>query len=180
VGGNGLVAVPVGQHLPDRGRRPPRADAATPQPLATQPRLPDTGERRAAWAAWPAPAGSRLGGSQVRRRRAWNQAKPPTLTGLCALRSHPPEPLAAARQAAEVATNTCSKRARVARLGVHDPSKKRQGRCMHGCPATHPHRAGRTHRAENRKRSRQVPNSRATPRIFAVGFLMLTATNGHR
>jgi hypothetical protein len=93
VGGNGLVAVPVGQHLPDRGRRPPRADAATPQPLATQPRLPDTGERRAAWAAWPAPAGSRLGGSQVRRRRAWNQAKPPDahwslraqVTSTCAL-----------------------------------------------------------------------------------------------
>ena len=91
VGGNGLVAVPVGQHLPDRGRRPPRADVATPEPLATQPQLPDTGERRAAWAAWPAPAGSRPGGSQARRRRAWGQAKHPDAHWSFAHRSHPPE-----------------------------------------------------------------------------------------
>jgi hypothetical protein len=47
------------------------------------------------------------------------------------LRSHPPGACAAPRQAAGVAPPPCSKRVPVARLGVHDPSRKRQVRCAH-------------------------------------------------
>ena len=71
-GGDGVVAIPVGQHLPDRGqsaKSPTSRRRAVANTAAISARERGTGQRRATWAGWTSPCRIAARRLTVHRRR---------------------------------------------------------------------------------------------------------------